>query len=186
MNHRGVYIHPKAHVDESVTIGPGSKVWQFATVIRGTVLGSECSVAAGANLDGPILGDRCIVSPGVDMGPSFQIGNDVFLGPNTVLANDFWPRTHKDGYDYDALRSGLICITVGNGASIGANAVIMPGLRIGEGAMIAAGAVVTADVPDRCLWSRRGEIRAIRDEERIARVRLVETPLECAIREGTA
>lgn len=172
MNHRGVFIHDKAHVDDTVSIGPGSRVWQFASVIRGTVLGSDCVVAATACLDGPILGNGCIVSPGVDMGPGFVIGNEVFIGPHVVLCNDYWPRTHKQRFDYEALRSGdVVCIRVGDGASIGAGAKVMPGVRIGQGAMIAANAVVTGNVPDGCLWGRAGEIRAIRDEHRIERVR---------------
>lgn len=159
------FVHPKAHVDETVTIGPRTKVWQFATVIRGTVLGADCVVAAGANLDGPIFGDRCIISPGVDMGPGFVIGNDVFLGPGVVLCNDYWPRTHKDGFDYDGLRSGeVVCVRIGDGASLGVRATVMPGVSIGRNAMIAAHAVVTRDVPDGCLWTRDGEIRAIRKE----------------------
>lgn len=166
------FIHPMAVVDDSVSIGAGSKVWQFATVIRGAVLGSDCVVAATACLDGPTIGDRCIVSPGVDMGPGFVIGDDVFLGPHVVLCNDYWPRTHKQGFDYDALRSGeVVCIRIGNGSSIGAGARIMPGVTIGQGCMVAANAVVTGNVPDCCIWRQDGEIRAIRDEHRIERVR---------------
>lgn len=170
--HHFAYVHPMACVDETVQIGPGTKVWQFATVIRGAVLGLDCTVAATACLDGPVIGDRCIVSPGVDIGPGFVIEDDVFIGPHVVLCNDFWPRTHKRGFDYDALRSGkIVSIRVCDGASIGAGARIMPGVTIGKGAMVAANAVVTANVPEGCLWTRDGDIRAIRDEYLITRVR---------------
>lgn len=170
---RRPFIHPKAHV-EGATLGAGTKVWQFATVIRGTVLGEDCTVAAGACLDGPRLGDRCIVSPGVDIGPGFEIGDDVFLGPGVVLCNDAWPRTHKEGWDAEALRNGAVCVRIGNGASLGAHAVVMPGVTIGEGAMIAAGSVVTGDVPAGALWQRDGMMRLHIDEERriAARMRL--------------
>lgn len=172
MIHFTAFVHAMAHVDDSVSIGPGTRVWQFATVIRGTVLGLDCTVAATACLDGPIMGDRVTVSPGVDIGPGFVVGDDVFIGPHVVLCNDFWPRTHKRGFDYEALRSGkVVCVRIGNGSSIGAGAKIMPGVTIGEGCMIAANAVVTDNVPDGCIWRHDGEIRAIKDEHRIERVR---------------
>lgn len=166
------FVHEKAHVDDSVFIGAGTKVWQFATVIRGTKIGMDCTIAAGAVLDGPTIGDYCIISPGVDIGPGFEIGNDVFIGPHVVLCNDFWPRTHKNGFDYDALRSGeTVCIRIGDGSSVGAGAKIMPGVTIGKGCMIAANAVVTDEVPDGCIWRHDGEIRVIKNEDRIERVR---------------
>lgn len=172
------FLHPLAQIDEwariddTVQIGPGSRVWQFASVIRGTVLGMDCTVGAGACLDGPVIGDRCIVSPGVDIGPGFIVEDDVFLGPHVVLANDYWPRAHKRGFDYHALRSGkVISVRICDGASLGAGACVMPGVTVGRNAMVAAHAVVTANVPDGCLWTREGEIRAIRDEGRIQRVR---------------
>ncbi len=160
MIHETAFIHPKAHV-EGAKIGARTKVWQFASVIRGTILGADCVVAAGACLDGPLFGDRCIISPGVDIGPGFLIGDEVFIGPNVVLANDAWPRTHKEGWDAEQFRNGLITVRVASGASIGANAVILPGLKIGERAMIAAGAVVTQDVPADYLCTRDGYVYPI-------------------------
>lgn len=166
MIHPTAFIHPKAHV-EGATVGPRTKVWQFATVIRDTVLGADCSVASNVTLDGPVLGDRCIVSPGVDIGPGFIIEDDVFLGPNVVLANDAWPRVDKDGWDADAFREGFVTVRVCSGASIGANAVVLPGIVIGEGAMIAAGAVVTANVPARHIWRREGVCSPIADRPKV-------------------
>lgn len=172
MIHRGVYIHPKAHVHETCQLGPGTKVWQFASLVRNTIMGSDCVVAPYVCLDGPIFGDRCIVSCGVDMGPGFEIGNDVFIGPNVVICNDAWPRTHKEGFDYASLRTGeVVCVRIHDGASIGANAVVLPGVTIGSGAMIAAGAVVTSDVPPNHLYPRSGPCRKTKDEGGIKRVR---------------
>lgn len=166
MIHPTAFIHPLAHVSLGGalggSIGARTKVWQFSTVIRGTRLGEDCSVASNVTLDGPCIGDRCIVSPGVDIGPGFQVGNDVFLGPNVVLCNDAWPRTHKEGWDYVALRNGTaVAVIVEDGASIGANAVVMPGVRIGCRAMIAAGAVVTRDVPPETVYMRDGRVEPI-------------------------
>lgn len=164
MIHETAVIHSQAVVF-GATVGARTKIWQFATVIRGTVLGEDCTVAAGACLDGPVFGDRCIISPGVDMGPGFIIGNDVFVGPHVVLCNDYWPRAHKDGFDYEGLRDGsIVCIRIHDGASLGVGAAVMPGVTIGRNAMVAAHAVVTHDVPDNYIWTRSGEIRAIREE----------------------
>ena len=100
----GAFVHPRALVDESVQIGPRTKVWQFATVIQGTEIGEGCTIGACATLSGPRIGDRCKISSGVVMGPGFWIGDDVFLGPNVVLANDMWPEVSTEGYDDTMLR----------------------------------------------------------------------------------
>jgi UDP-2-acetamido-3-amino-2,3-dideoxy-glucuronate N-acetyltransferase len=164
------FVHPKAHV-EGATLGARTKVWQFATVIRGARLGTDCAVAAGACLDGPTLGDRCIVSPGVDIGPGFVIGDDVFIGPNVVLCNDAWPRACKTGFDSSAFDADHVAVRIGDGASIGANATVMAGVSIGPGAMIAAGSVVTRDVPAHTLW-RDGMMSRITDDEHMMRRRM--------------
>jgi UDP-3-O-[3-hydroxymyristoyl] glucosamine N-acyltransferase len=174
------FIHPLACVDDSVSIGPRCKVWQFSTVIRGTVLGMDCSVASCVTLDGPQIGARCIVSPGVDIGPGFLIGDDVFIGPNVVLCNDAWPRAHKRGWDANELRglsspmgreAPAYAVIVENGASIGANATVLPGVRIGARAMVAAGAVVSRDVPPDCLALSGGLFSRITNEGSRVRMR---------------
>jgi acetyltransferase-like isoleucine patch superfamily enzyme len=153
------YIHPKAHVAETVVLGPRTKVWQFASLAGATVLGADCSVWPLVMLDGPKFGDRCKIASGVAMGPGFEIGSDVFIGPNATFANDAFPRADRTGWEVDLLRDGsLVTIRVGDGASIGANAVVLPGIRIGARAMIAAGAVCGRDVPADHLFKRSGEI----------------------------
>ena len=146
-------IHPKACVASEATIGEGTVIRQFASVTGGTVLGRDCSVSPFAMLHGPVIGDRCRISGGVMMGPGFLIEDDVFIGPNVTLANDAWPRADKAGYrpeEFDGTRWAVI---IEDGASIGANSVILPGVRIGTHAMVAAGSVVTRDVPPAALWS---------------------------------
>lgn len=168
---RTAFIHPMAHV-EGVTIGPRTKVWQFASVIRGARLGADCTVACGATLDGCAFGDRVIVSHNVAAGPGFLIGDDVFIGPNVTICNDAWPRVEKDGFDASALRAGLVVIRIGDGASIGANAVILPGVKIGAGAVVAAGAVVNKDVPPNYLFGRElGWLVEITPDMRARRMR---------------
>lgn len=153
------YVNPWAVIDTSVKIGRGTRIWQFASVIRGTVLGEDCNVAHGACLDGPVFGDRCIICHNVAMGPGFKIGNDVFVGPGVVFCNDAWPTTSKEGWSLAAFQKGDNTILVGDGSSIGANATVLPGVKIGKNCMIAAGAVVNRDVPDFGLFCRDGSIR---------------------------
>lgn len=164
-------IHPLAHVDGDVILGKGTSVWQFASITRGTRMGCNCSVSPFAMLDGSVYGDRVIVSGGVKCGAGFKVGSDVFLGPNVVLANDCWPAAAKDGYRDDLLRDDEHwAVIIGDGASIGANAVILPGIRIGRNAVVAAGAVVDRNLPDGAVWRRNGYISwvpANRNEKRM-------------------
>ena len=149
-------IDPMARVDESVVIGKGTVIRQFASVTGTTVLGRDCSVSPFAMLHGPKFGDRCRISGGVMMGPGFLIGDDVFIGPNVTFCNDAWPRAHKNGFDVELFDGSLWAVIVESGASIGAGAVVLPGVKIGAGAMIAAGAVVTRDVPSFHLFGQNG------------------------------
>lgn len=167
------FIHEKAHVDDSVEIGPGCRIWQFASVIRGTRLGIDCTVASNVTLDGPWFGDRCIISPGVDIGPGFEIGDDCFIGPNVVLCNDAWPMTSKDGWTDAPFRSGSLTVRLGNNVSIGANAVVLPGVSIGNGSMIAAGTVVDRHVMPGHLFKRSGEIVEIDTARRPERMKII-------------
>ena len=146
-------IHPLAHVDDNVVLGEGTRIWQFASVTRGTIMGRDCSVSPGAMLDGSVYGDRVVVSGGVKAGAGFKVGNDVFLGPNVVLCNDLWPGFDKIGYDDEALRGNVkFAVIIEDGATIGANATVLPGVRIGRGAVVAAGAVAKKDVPEGMVY----------------------------------
>lgn len=152
-------ISKKAHVSDAV-IGERTSVWQFASVIRGAVLGEGCTVAANAIVDGARIGDRCLIGHGAGVHPGAYVGDGVFIGPGAVLCNDAWPRAHKRGFD-PTQRS----VTVESGASIGACAVVLPGVRIGAGAMVAAGVTVTRDVPPGYLCGPGCALSPITDEE---------------------
>jgi acetyltransferase-like isoleucine patch superfamily enzyme len=161
------FIHPKAHV-EGATVGARSKVWQFASVIRGAIVGEDCNIATGACLDGSQIGDRCIIGHNVAMGPGFRVFDDVFIGPQVTLCNDAWPRAIKGDWDVSRFNPVTFAIIIESRASIGANSVILPGVRIGFGAMIGAGSVVTKDVPARSLWKDRGIVETnIRERPRM-------------------
>lgn len=154
-------IHALALVGD-VTIGAGTRVWQFASVIRGAVLGTDCGVAGCAIIDAAKVGDRCCIGHGAQLHPGARLGNDVFVGPGAILCNDRWPRTTKDGFDMNSILSGaFITVEIGDGASIGAGAIVLPGVTIGEDAMIAAGAVVDVDVPACHIFCRDRRIMPI-------------------------
>lgn len=140
------FVHPTAVVDGGCEIGKGTKIWHFSHIMQGCRIGEDCNI-----------GQNVVVSPGVVLGRNVKVQNnvsiytgviceeDVFLGPSCVFTNVINPRSavpRKDQY-----RETLVC----RGASIGANATIVCGHRIGRYAMIGAGAVVTHDVPDYAL-----------------------------------
>lgn len=173
--HITAMIHELAHVEQS-RIGARTRVWQFASVIRNASIGEDCRIASCAIVDGASIGDRTIVSHGAFIDPGIQIGSDCFIGPNVSLCNDFWPRASKDGwFDIEDLIRGKIVVTViEDGASIGANAVLMPGVRIGSGSMVAANATVYRDLAPNSLWRLRGNVVGI-DPSRVQRKRTCST-----------
>lgn len=138
------FIHPLADVAES-QIGQGTHVWQFVVVLKGAKIGTDCNICAQALIEGDVvMGDRVTVKSGVQIWDGSVIGDDVFIGPNATFSNDLYPRSKQ----YPTQFSG---VTIQNGASIGANATLLPGITIGERAMVGAGAVVTKDVPARAV-----------------------------------
>lgn len=163
--HGEIYIDDRAQVDDDVILGPGTKVWAFASLIRGAVMGVDCNVATGACLDGCRFGDRVRVGHNVAMGPGFLVGDNVFIGPNVTFCNDAWPRVDREGYEPEAYNEGRYAVIVEEGASIGANSVVLPGVRIGARAMIGSGSVVNSDVPADHLFLGRGRIRPIEDRQ---------------------
>lgn len=158
--HPSAFVHRWAEIGDNVYIGPEAKVWQFASVIRLAKVGARCKIASNAIVDGAELGEDTIVSHGAFIDPGIVIGERVFIGPHVSLCNDFWPRVEKEGwFEIEELALRISVVTkIEAGASIGANAVVLPGLVIGSDAMIAAGAVVTKDVPPAHLWRRDGSM----------------------------
>lgn len=158
MIHVTAVIHEKAEVDRaSVSIGRLSRIWQFASVTRRAVIGERCNIASCAIVDGARLGDRCVVGHGAFVGPGIEIEDDVFVAPGVSFCNDAWPSVAKTGFDMAALiGGGFVTTRVQRGASLGAHVTVLPGITIGERAMIAAGSVVTRNVPSDFLWKRDG------------------------------
>lgn len=137
-------IHPLADV-KSETIGEGTRVWQYSVILKGARIGRDCNVCAHTLIEGDVvIGDSVTIKSGVFIWDGSVIEDNVFLGPNATFTNDPMPRSKV----YPDAFNG---ITVKYGASIGANATILPGLTIGKGAMVGAGAVVVNDVPERAV-----------------------------------
>jgi UDP-2-acetamido-3-amino-2,3-dideoxy-glucuronate N-acetyltransferase len=140
-------IHPLADVSPEATIGAGTSIWQWVLVLASARIGRDCNLNAHTLVEGgAVLGDRVTLKSGVFVWDGVTLEDDVFCGPNATFTNDNRPRSRQ--------RPAAFAATlVKRGASIGAGAVILPGLTIGEGAMIGAGAVVTRDVPDGETWA---------------------------------
>jgi UDP-2-acetamido-3-amino-2,3-dideoxy-glucuronate N-acetyltransferase len=135
-----VLIHPQA-LCESRHVGQGTRIWAFAHVLPGARIGSHCNICDSVFIENDVVvGDRVTVKCGVQLWDGVRLGDDVFIGPNATFANDKFPRSRR----YHERFPETI---VRNGASLGANCTILPGLQIGRQAMIGAGSVVTGDVP---------------------------------------
>ena len=138
----GALIHEQALV-ESQAVGAGTRVWAFAHILPGAVVGQDCNICDHTFLENDIvIGDRVTIKCGVQVWDGVRIEDDVFVGPNASFTNDRFPRSKQHLTPQQLLRT-----TIKKGASIGANATILPGLTIGERAMVGAGAVVTRNVP---------------------------------------
>ena len=157
------FVHPKAHV-EGAQLGEDVKVFQFASVFGGAVIGDRTVVGPCAMINGSRIGADCKVSWGVNMGPGFLVGDRVFLGPGMVLCNVRWPWVDKAGFDVGEFDGTKWAVIIEDDASIGAYATILPGVRIGRNAMVAAQACASRDVPDNHIIYADGHIEPIEDE----------------------
>jgi acetyltransferase-like isoleucine patch superfamily enzyme len=141
----GVFIHPTAHVDDRAEIGEGTKIWINSQVREGARIGRNCILSKDVYIDHAVaIGDDCKVQNSVSVYNGVTIEDGVFVGPNACFTNDKVPRAQNPDWT-------ITPTLVRQGASIGANATIVCGITIGEYAMIAAGSVVTKDVPDFAL-----------------------------------
>ncbi len=133
-------IHPLSDV-QSTNIGDNTNVWQFVVILRGAKIGSNCNICANCFIENDVVvGDNVTVKCGVQLWDGLRVEDNVFIGPNATFCNDKFPKSHNKDF-------ALLQTIVKKGASIGANATILPGITIGENAMIGAGALVTKDVP---------------------------------------
>lgn len=141
-----VFVHERG-ICETEDVGPRTRIWAFAHILPGARIGADCNICDGVFVEGRVeVGDRVTIKPGVQLWDGVVLEDDVFVGPNATFTNDPFPRSRVwlDEYPRTVVKSG---------ASVGANATILPGLEIGRGAMVGAGAVVTRPVPPNAIVS---------------------------------
>jgi UDP-2-acetamido-3-amino-2,3-dideoxy-glucuronate N-acetyltransferase len=143
------FVHPSADLDDDVQLGAGTRVWHLAYVRTGARIGADCNIGRGAYIGpGVVLGDACKVQNHALIYEPAVIGDGVLIGPAVVFTNDEFPRAvNPDGSPKSADDWRAVGVTVDSGAAIGARAVCIAPVRIGSWALVAAGAVVTRDVP---------------------------------------
>ena len=141
------FVHDSSYIDDNVEIGVGTKIWHFCHIQSGARIGTNCSLGQNVNIsNNVIIGNNCKIQNNVSIYEGVSIEDGVFCGPSCVFTNDLNPRAiypkGQENYKKTIVREG---------ASIGANATIVCGNTIGKYSMVAAGAVVTKDVPDYTL-----------------------------------
>ena len=133
-------IHPLSDV-QSRNVGGGTRIWQYCVVLPGARIGANCNICSHCFIENDVeVGDDVTIKNGVSLWDGLRVESGVFIGPNVAFTNDKFPRSKSRPDQFKVTR-------VERGASIGANATILPGITIGAGAMIGAGAVVTRSVP---------------------------------------
>lgn len=139
---QGVFVHQDGRC-ESTTVGPRTRVWAFAHVLAGAVVGSDCNIGDGAYVEaGAVVGNRVTVKNQAMVFEGVTIEDDVFLGPGVIFTNDLNPRAFIKKHGEE-----LLPTLVRRGATLGAGSIIVCGTTIGEYAFIGAGTVVARDVP---------------------------------------
>ncbi|REC73654.1 N-acetyltransferase [Chryseobacterium elymi] len=140
-----IKIHPTAEV-LSQSIGENTMIWQYCVVLSDAVIGENCNINYNVFIENNVyIGNNVTIKPGVQIWDGISIEDDVFIGPNVTFTNDKNPVSKNKNFT-------LLKTTVKKGASIGANATILPGITIHENAVVGAGSVVTKDVPAGETW----------------------------------
>lgn len=134
------FAHEKA-ICESKTIGEGTRIWAFAHILPGAVIGKDCNICDGVFIENDVvIGDECTVKCGVQLWDGIRMGDRVFVGPNVTFTNDLFPRSKTKPQEFSRT-------LVQSGVSIGANATVLPGIELARNSMVGAGAVVNVSVP---------------------------------------
>ena len=139
------YFQHAHAIVETTSIGKGTRVWAFTHILPGAVIGTDCNICDHVFIENKVtVGDRVTIKCGVQLWDGVILEDDVFVGPNATFTNDPFPRSRHYPAEFPATR-------IRKGASIGANATILPGLTIGQNSMVGAGAVITRDVPPNAI-----------------------------------
>lgn len=141
-------IHPLADVKSS-NIGENTNIWQFCVVLPEAQIGDNCNICSHCFIENEVkIGNNVTLKNGVFLYDGITVEDDVFIGPNATFCNDRYPKSKNKDFKLEP-------ILIKKGASIGANATILPGVTIGENALIGAGAVVTKDIGDNERFIRK-------------------------------
>jgi len=139
------FIHPQALIEKGVEIKEGTRVWAFAHILGDVSIGRDCNICDHTFIESGVeIGDRVTVKCGVFLWTGIVLEDDVFVGPCATFTNDLRPRSRRRPDSFLTTR-------VSRGASIGANATLLPGIEVGRFAMVGAGSVVVRDVPAHAL-----------------------------------
>lgn len=134
-------MNPFNFIDPTVVVGDRTKVWHYSVILRETHIGKDCNVGSHVEIGaGCVIGDRTRIGKGTFLPSRSRVGADVFIGPNVTFCDDKYPRANNPTYRAEPP-------TIEDGASVGAGAVILPGVCLGAGCLVGAGAIVTEDVP---------------------------------------
>lgn len=141
-------IHKFSDV-QSTNIGEGTTVWQYCVIMKGAKIGRDCNIGANCFIENDVLiGNKVTIKNGVSIFDSICIEDNVFIGPNVTFTNDLYPRSTRGS---EKVKKKYPKTTICEGASIGGGSTILPGLRIGNNAIIGAGAVITKDVDNNAI-----------------------------------
>jgi acetyltransferase-like isoleucine patch superfamily enzyme len=138
-------IHPLSDVQSS-TIGNETSIWQFTVVLKDAIIGDFCNICSHVFIENKVkIGNSVTIKAGVQLWDGVEIGDEVFIGPNVTFTNDIYPKSKAKSW---------VCLKtlIKKGASIGANATILPGITIGENSVVGAGSVVIKDIPANTVW----------------------------------
>ncbi|MCR5385555.1 MAG: acetyltransferase [Treponema sp.] len=137
------FVHKSSYIDENVTLGERTRVWHFCHISKGASIGENCNIGQNVYIGYDVkIGNNCKIQNNVSVYDGVELEDGVFCGPSCVFTNDLTPRA-----EYPKGLQGHLKTLLKHGATIGANATIVCGHTIGEYAMVAAGSVVTKDVP---------------------------------------
>ena len=138
-------IHKFADV-QTTKIGKSTNIWQFCVILPDAIIGMNCNINCNVFIENDvIIGDNVTIKPGVQIWDGIRIENDVFIGPNVTFTNDNYPKSKQRPNEF-------LKTKVRQGASIGANSTILPGIEIGQNSFIGAGSVVTKNIPANEMW----------------------------------
>ncbi len=141
-------IHHLSDV-QSKNIGKDTNIWQYCVILPDARIGSGCNICSHCFIENNVtIGDNVTIKNGVSLYDGITIEDDVFIGPNAVFCNDRYPKSKNKNFKLEP-------VLIKKGASIGANATILPGVTIGKNALIAAGAVVSKDIPDNSKFIKK-------------------------------